>query len=463
MAPSLFLLFLVYCFPPFFQPLMQITSSPIQSVTPQGKTHTAGFGFSPMPILQGIMNPINSNKLVELAVSDVMGMVVPRTVIDGSKRGVDSAREVFLREIMGTLLNVYVCGWVALAQLKLMDGPKFNPKAMSLTAWIDSGLLNHFAKVTNELLPKVKDAKALQQAFIEKILGQLKSTDGVWKVPEYRGLFPSEGRILPEVKKLIVDTLSGTTQLPLGQLGNVDAEVRYFMNKADYHKAAIARLHQEETEKFLGSRGLDRLNQLSKRQEQRLVQILSTKEKELIAKQSLATRRLMTKGIRESEKPLIEYLTNAAVSSGGLSEKVILTNGKKNLASLGQRSVEEILKKMNYYLQEFLRPALTQNGKPIEQAFTPNLISRVRYNLFHNAGGNFLQKTFMPSKADGLITYVYKMRRSMVSVPMVTTFLFAYGFSYFNNWITQKKYKGAVFFPGEGIPKELEHLKEGFF
>jgi hypothetical protein len=421
------------------------------------------FGFSPMPVLQSIMNPINSNKMVELAISDVMGMVVPRTIIDGSKRGVDSAREVFLREIMGTFILVYLSGSLLSTQLKFLDTPATNPKAMSLKAWIDTPLLEHFGKVTNQLLPKVKNTKELQQKFLETILGQLSSTDGAWKLPEYKSLFPSQGKLLPEIKKLITDTLMGRTQLPLGQLGNVDAEVKYFINQADYHKAAIAQLHQVETEKFLSSRGVQQLYQLSDRQKQRLSQIHRFREKELITKQSQNIRRLMTKGIRESEKPLIEYLTNAAVSSGGLSEKVILKNGRAQFFQLGQRSVEEVIRKLNYYLQEFMYPALTQNGKPMEQALTDLSRSRIRYNLFHNNGTSWLSKNFLVSKADGLIPYIYKMRRSMVAACLLLTFSFSYGFTYFNNWVTQRKYKGARFFPGEGVPKDLEHLKGGIF
>ena len=174
--------------------------------------HSILFGnhlaLQPVNIVRIFMNAINNNRLFELFVSDFLGMTFPRTVIETKKRGMDMGRETLLREIVGGLTPVFVCGWVGSLLAFGLEKQFYNPKKMSFRAWIDSNLLNHFADITHNLLPQTKTIQELKQGIIKKVISQIQSTDGIYKLHQFKDYFPENGTLPKQIQTLLVEKMA---------------------------------------------------------------------------------------------------------------------------------------------------------------------------------------------------------------------------------------------------------------
>lgn len=429
-----------------------------------------GFGLNWIQPIQMIMNPINNSRLVELCATDVLGFVVPRSLIDGYQRGVDAGREMFLREIMGTLTNVYLCGWVAWGMTTMMEHSKsLNPKGMGLNAWVDMGLLNHFAKETTKAMATAKTPQDLKRIFLNNILKQLKSSDGVPELAQYKKYYPAAGFLNKPVRNELVEKLMSGKQL--GVVKNLDTEVAEYLSQTGLNENTVNKLREATTRSFLSERKVEGLYQLSRRQKARLEEEIIEKQAQILSQQTRQYREMLARVTRQSEQPFIEHLTNLAIDKGGVSNEVIFANkivkdgkvvGFKNLG-IGQRSVDDVFRKMKYFLREYLNPALTLNGNEIKGPMTEGLKNHLNSRLFTQAGENWFQRKWVPLAQDGLLPYIAKLKRSILIVPLAVTLFVGCTFAYINNWITQQKYNGRKFFPGEGVPRDVAHLKGGLF
>ena len=428
------------------------------------------FGLNWVKPIQWIMNPINNNRLVELCATDVLGFVVPRSLIDGYQRGLDAGREMFLREIMGTLTNVYLCGWLAWGMASILEHSKgLNPKGMGLNAWVDMPLLAHFAKETSKAMSVSKTPQELKKAFLNNILSQLKSTDGIPDIKQYQEYFKSGGYLDPQIQEEIVQKLTSGKQL--GVVKNLDSEVHEFLKQTGLNENTRNKIKDLTTQHFMSERKLEGYYQLTRRQRARLAEEIIENQSKTMSEQTRHYREMLSRLTKQSEQPFIDHLTSLAIDKGGLSNEVILVkrlgrNKEKQLfkdLGVGQRSVEDVFRKLKYYLREFLNPALTINGQELAGPITPTLRKEIANRLYHTAGENWLHQKFVPYFQDGLLPYVIKLKRSFVLIPLGLTLLVGCTFSYINNWITQQKYHGRVFFPGEGLPDDVAHLRKGLF
>jgi hypothetical protein len=441
------------------------TGSPMKQA-PGSSSHYAGstkaLAFSSSALLkpiQMVMDPINNNKLVELVLTDFVGFVAPRTYIDASQRGVDAGREVFLREMMGTITNTYLCGWLMLPMLSLLDNRKVNNKAVSMRAWIDTSTLDRFSKTTNRVLNQAKDVKDIQRLFLDNILSSMHSTDAIHQLPQFKRFFPSKGQLNPKIKEQIIDELMGRRGLlsTLQAHPNIDREVGNFLRSAASNRAVLEQSRRQVIEDFLAERGLNQPYELTPRGYRRMREVISETQSKLAKTQWQSARDILTKAIRSSEKPFLTYLTDLAIQEGGLSENVVLhkASGFPDM-KIGVRSVSDVFTKLKYFVEEYLNPAMTSNGQMFEGPLTPALRARIRKGLFHSEGKTWWQRLVVPSAKDGLVPYTIKLKRPMLLVPLGITIAIASTFVLVNNWITRRKYKGQDFFPGEGLPDELK-------
>lgn len=260
----------------------------LNSVVPYQKPGNAkqpSFSSSSMLLqgIRGLMDPINNSRLLELFISDFLGMTLPRTTIETKIRGPESGRETLFRELVGGLTPVYVCGWAGALVILGLEKMPFNPKKMSFRAWIDSSMLNHFAETTVKILPTAKNAQDLKEKFTRAILSKLQSTDQIYNIADYKRFLPEGGKLSGKALDRLISRLTSFTVLDYTPGGFLDAEQK------SLHKKFIAKL------------------------------------------------------------------TDYAIEEGGLSSRVVLVKANKQAnTSVGARSVNDVLSKVSYFLDEYL-------------------------------------------------------------------------------------------------------------
>ena len=336
-----------------------------------------------MKPIQMVMAPINNSRLFELFVSDFLGMTFPRTVIETKKRGADMGRETLLREIVGGLTPVYVCGWLGSLLAFGLEKQAYNPKKMSFRAWIDSNLLNHFASVTQEVLAKAKTVKELKEGIVKTIVSQIQSTDGIHELPQFKEYFPERGWLPEKVQEQLIQKL--TQYKPYG-----------------------TKIGQSLTKKQM-----------------------------------------------QQQSRFIKSLAAQATDRAALTHRVALMHPDGfPYMEIGPRELTDILGKTKNYLDEFMTRALGSLSKTPDKVLTELSKNKILSRLFNDSGKSWLSRNFIPRRIDGVIPYMYKLKRLLVGGPLLATALFGISFARINNWLTSRRFEGEVFFPGERLAEE---------
>ena len=100
------------------------------------------------------------NRFIELLVTDVGGMGLPRTTLEAINRGPDAARENFIRDFSGTFFNMFALGLFSRMMLKLFGDRvgALNPQGVNARAWIDAELMSRFGETYREVLAAAETA-----------------------------------------------------------------------------------------------------------------------------------------------------------------------------------------------------------------------------------------------------------------------------------------------------------------
>jgi hypothetical protein len=342
-----------------------------------------GMGQAVAQGIQSMMAPINNSRLLELFISDFLGMTFPRTYIETKMRGFETGRETLLRELVGGLTPVYVCGWAGAAAILGLERMPFNPKKMSFRAWIDASMLEHLGDVTAKHLATSKTSLDLKKRVIQDVVGRLRTTDRIATIAEYKPYFKH---------------LQNTQALSQSTVETMSNRLLRF-KLPDYTPGQFM-----------------------------------TSEHKLL------------------QKEFVAELSQYAVKEGGLTSRVVLMQGSKPNMRIGPRSIHDVLSKVSTFLDEYLNRAM--KGLSPEAVLTRSTRRQIHQRLFGADKGGLLSRV-IPKATEGLLPYMYKLKWTLVGVPLLATAIFACSFAQINNWLTRRRFGGRQFFPGEGIPSDV--------
>lgn len=151
----------------------------------------------------------------------------------------------------------------------------------------------------------------------------------------------------------------------------------------------------------------------------------------------------------------IKSLAAQATDSAALTHRVALMHPDGfPYMEIGPRELTDILGKTKNYLDEFISRALGALAKSPNSALTEFSKKTILCRLLNDSGKSWLSKNFIPRRIDGVIPYMYKLKRLLVGCPLLATALFGISFARINNWLTSRRFEGEVFFPGERLTEE---------
>ncbi len=168
-----------------------------------------------------LVERIDSSKLTELVVTDVVSMMIPRLVIEYKERGHDMGRETFIREVLGTLDSNFFPGWIGFLGLKLFQTPQsflhklLNPLGMRHSDWIQNKHLEVFGRTFNPFVsnPQLKTRNDILHHFVNNTLNGLESTDALAFHPQFRQFSqsPKPARLIPAARERLTALLLRST------------------------------------------------------------------------------------------------------------------------------------------------------------------------------------------------------------------------------------------------------------
>ncbi len=407
-----------------------------------------------------ILASIEADPLKALVITDVGGMVLPRSWIEYKERGVISANETFFREIAATFTNCLISGWFGLLALLGFKAYRNNPKGMNFKAHIDAKSLDAFGRIVREVLrkPHVQSAQDVQRDFLKTVLGRLKSTDVIPNLPEFREYFPAGGKLEQNAVSRLVNRYLGKVKgYPHHAFANIEQRVVAKMKLPEYREeiqSAIA----EARQKFMAQHGEGKLISF-KRALLKGAELVA--ERQAAERQKARIRQEITRGIRQSEGRFLDSVYKLAIHQGKLSDEVFLLDGANNpVKGYGIRTTKDMLGKIKYFMEEFLNRSLANpttgvvGDGPLNKA-------HVRRTLFTESGANWLQKKIIPNAKDGLLAYAYKRKNFIVFPAIAMTIFLGCLTVIVNNWLTRRKTGGETYFPGEKALMEKELGKTG--
>lgn len=435
---------------------------------------------------------IDSNRMVELMASDGIGMILPRTAMAFSKRGVDDGRETFLREFTGLIGNVLITGWFGYGMLKLLGNRVngYNPHGIPLDAHIHANNLEAFSKLYHRALAETQDPEKARSTFIDKFMESLKSNnrqfilpsqlEGIFRVQDETqqtkllkdllGKFFTEDQVDSHLKTLqgktiqeknqylhpILEPLSGklskSSRTKLGEFFKPKKDLTPVLIQELGHDAGTLSLQEQAEARIKQAEGIHGSDYAEK-----------LKTDSAFRRREVSKIRLsLYNDTKEATKAFVQKVDEKALSLGitGTVDLMDLESGsaKKSLLSSGQ-SRKNTLKELKYFLEHYVDRATSEvesGWKSTKEA--PSGLSKehikaqaVEERLFHTSRSGFLGQ-LLPKTEDGLVSAAVKHKKALTAVPIALSILSAGAFTFYNQYITTQKHGGKMFFPGEGNP-----------
>lgn len=419
-----------------------------------------------------LVGAIDSNRLAELMVSDVVGMVLPRSVMAFKERGVDDGRETFLREFSGLIGNVLITGWLGYGMLKLLGNRVngYNPHGLALDAHINASNLDAFSKLYHSALNETKNPEEARAQFIKKFMAGLESSNSQFMAPAQ----------LEALNKLSPDQHPGMIKTLLSKAFD-DREV-------EKHLTAIKDKSGEKKNEYLEKVLKERNGKLSGTSQKELAQFFQPRsnalnstlgpdagtlsldekaeakikswmekspnsnygeklaqDKEFRRKETLKARLRIYQDSTKATEDFVKQVDEQALRRG-VTGTINLKDGEKMLAE-GQ-SRKNTLQELKYFLEHFVDRA-TFEAKQKSPTDIKEQLQHVQETLFRKADKGFLHQ-LLPKADDGLLTAVIKHKTMLTAIPIALAVGAAGAFTFYNQYITAQKHGGKMFFPGEG-------------
>jgi len=228
--------------------------------------------FTGNPIIK-TFSVLESNPVLALATLDLLGMIVPRTIIDINRNkeelghlNWDAGRETIMREVFSSGVMFFGPGIVFnYLGNKLLD-TKFNPLGVNTKAFTDYKTLNAIEKTTEEILKSTSgriSVVELRQKVAKSLLNNIQSADKGIKLASSEKLVQT---VLKEIKnsssranidQLINQALKSNPHIDVATVrkGLIIGKDKAVSNFIKSHIAEIV-THLQETEATLNVKGV---------------------------------------------------------------------------------------------------------------------------------------------------------------------------------------------------------------
>ncbi|MDX2085486.1 MAG: hypothetical protein SFZ03_08870 [Candidatus Melainabacteria bacterium] len=184
-----------------------------------------GLAESAIEASSGVVQFLTSDPLIELMSLDFATMVAPRSAIELIQRGPIMFQETLVRELGGTVTNVFICGWFGALAAWAATGMAasvagLNPQFLNAQAFINQKSLLQYGRMMDEVLkdtdPALKTVGDVRQKLVRNFLDKyLVSTDQSLIHP-LPGVFQNE-----EMARSIVKGIDGATPEDLKAAGAI--------------------------------------------------------------------------------------------------------------------------------------------------------------------------------------------------------------------------------------------------
>lgn len=415
-------------------------------------------------IVSAAIGAIDKSRPAELITSDVLGMLVPRTGVAAGFRGMDDARETLIREGAGVVCVAMLAGLSNQAMVHLLGNRVgvYNPHGTPGKAWIGAKNLRVFSELYDNSLDRGgNNLNQVRVRFVETVLSRLESGDRQLSL---------EGR-LTNLKQLSASDAEKALERMVRDVHGDKVSSNILSDYKTWFKAGKA-------DKLRTNFLKDGWGKLSAEGRQALTEYFEPKATTKLDQQAwdkihhektgLSGDKLQRAFRKERLRLALAHFKNTDAEFGKKIDEIALNKnltsvvnlmddeGKK--AMLSGRSRKDLLKEMKYFLEHYVDRAAfavshAKDGKALSKPLTwSEQQAGLRAKLFHDSAQGFMGKLFgkvFPKAEDGLVTATLKAKSAYTWVP-ITIAIIANGITTFlNNYVTQKKYGGKVFFPGE--------------
>jgi hypothetical protein len=388
-----------------------------------------------------LLDRLDRDKIFELAVTDIGGMVFPRALIEGLVRNFDMARETFLREIDGTFNLLVLPSFLNKAAISVFNRmPLLNPKRLFMGAYAQGEALSQMGRHAEALLTSTthNTPAQLREGFINAILEHISIKDQA-----FMGRFTQQANAGIKASNVLDAPLQNHV---FGFKHTLDGQAIATMPAEELEKLKpLAQWLQHHPNPLKGMVNIDEavahhwdsLSPLAK------------------AKTSKANVRLQISRDLQPSRRLIHDTIQQFLVERGFSNGVLL-HPPQDSASEGVKpvalSLKEFIMGMDSFLQQYLDPLLAHPHTG--QLAGNTLTADDKLAILHRLAGNPSSPKpgfwgrFLPQKNDGLIAYAHKAQTYLTALPLVATFVAAYSFPKLNNAFTRTIHGGKNFFPG---------------
>lgn len=414
-----------------------------------------------------IVSVLDSNELTSLMFTDVMGMVVPRTGLEYEARGADAGRETFIREICGTLSNVYLAGWIGLLASQLFSKQlfKLNPKGIYTQSYINEQTMDAMVKLYQRALDRHTQAggtlEQVRRAFIEDTINGLARAEfGPRQAVAQWITDHAQRKNWSDTARNYLDTLAEHVNTQAVHKFPLDPDLtRQMVEVLDRYAGKVQVWNPEK--KMYQYQLIDRVVEQNLKEAVSRGTVVNTNPKAL-KRFRIGERIRLSKEARSQFNAHIETLVKTA-EKAGLTEQVHLM-GKAADGSevvLKNQSLKKLLEETYNFIEQY-----SERAAGIEQGLEKKaglgwikrkvpITAELRDSILQGLAGkteNGFFSRLWPSLEDSLVAYTRKAKNYIVVGSVVVTIVLGMFVAYLNKWYTQRKHGGKTFFPGEGAP-----------
>jgi len=439
------------------------------SSAPVSQPRFAGVGEA----VSGFISLIDQNRVVELASSDGLGMLVPRTGVAAAFRGKDDARETLIREGAGLFCVALLSGLSNQFMVRVLGNRVgvYNPHGTPAKAWIGAHNLRTYGNLYAESLSAANSVEEARSRFLSTLLDRLESGDKQLSIHGRLAMLKNlsakdesgasaKTALAQMVRDLHGDSVSAETLNKYQTLFHQGLNQGKFDSlREKFLKDGWGRLSQNGkeslknlfTQKALGASseaGLQPIDAISWDRVNELEQHATPH-----ARQTAFLKQRLKISLKQLQQDTPEFMKKAdrLALEHGLTSVVNLNDAAGTEALMSGQSRQTVLKEVKAFLDHYVdRAGFEVKEKLKSQILSPDQQRKLLHTRLFAPSAKGLRRLF-PQAEDGLVTATLKAKAAYAFVP-ITVAIAANGITTFmNNYITQKKYQGRVFFPGEEV------------
>jgi hypothetical protein len=443
-----------------------------QSVNRQAPVRFSGAGDA----LSSLISVIDSKRVVELVTSDFAGMLLPRGLVAAIFRGNDDARETVNREAFGLFCVALLSGLTNQLMVQALGNRVgfYNPHGIPAKAWISAKNLRVYGELYKQALqaPGVHSIQDGRTTFLERIFDGLESGDKKLSL---------NGRLMTLKSLAKKESVGASVRQALAQMTRdahgaaaTDALQQDYWNyfqagrmdtlREEFLKAGWGKLSAEgkkqlfdafrQTEPGGAAEGLVSIDRMAWNR----VNELQPKATGIARQKEFLKQRMLVslKNLRDQTPDFIKRVDQVALNHGLTSLvdlKATAAPGAETLTS-GQ-SRQTILKEVKAFLDHYVDRAGFEVSESLKTKKDTALSmsdwgaqKEMLYTRLFAPSAKGLGR-LLPQAEDGLVTATLKAKTAYTVVPILVAIIANGITTFMNNYITQKKYHGRVFFPGE--------------